>query len=116
VSGVPWPVLFRFLPALWTGLTAWMVWSFLRPWDGAPLAAALAALAPTSARFIGPAFLVPIGLGLAWIPLVALLAREVVDRRRSPGLLVLAVAWAFFIHFIAGIAALLAAAVLIPWM
>lgn len=115
LTGIPWPVLFRFAPALWMAVTAWGVWAFLRPWPGAPLAAALVALVPTSDRFIGPAFLVPIGLGLAWIPVAGLLAREAFDERRSNLLLVLVAAWAFYVHFIAGIAAIALVAATIPW-
>lgn len=114
ITGIPWPIMFRFLPALWMGVTAWMVWALLRPWPGAPMAAAFVALMPTSARFIGPSFLVPIGFGLAWIPLVLLLTRETVDRRRSPFLLTAALSWSFFVHFVAGIAALGLALLMLP--
>ncbi len=115
LTGIPWPVLFRFLPALWLGVTAWGLWAALRPWPGAPVAAAFVALMPTSARFLGPGFLVPIGFGLAWIPVVAILARESFDHRRSPAFLVLAILWGFLLHFMIGFASLLLVACMIPW-
>lgn len=116
VSGIGWPVLFRFLPTAFSVMTAWALWAFLSPWKGVPLAALFVALLPTTPRFIGPAFLVPIGASLAWLPLVGLLARDTFEHRRMPFLLVFAIAWSFFLHFIAGFGALLLVASMLPWV
>lgn len=108
LTGIEWIVLIRFLPALWAGATAFLVWAALRPWRGAPLAAAFVGLIPTSARFLGPGLLVPIGFGMAWIAAALMLLPAVQRRRAGAGaLLLLVTVWAFFIHLIAGFAVLL---------
>lgn len=115
LTGMPWLEVFRFLPALWMGATATLLWAALRPWPGALLAAGLLALVPTSARLLGPGFLVPIGFGLAWMVAVLLLLPEATRRGRTAGLLLLVVVWAFFIHLIAGFAALLVVLCALPF-
>lgn len=114
LTGVEWISIFRFLPALWAGVTAFIVWAALRPWGGAPVAAALVGLVPTSARFLGPGFLVPIGFGLAWVAAAFVLLPHVRRVRGVSGLLVVLTIWAFFIHLIAGFAILLLLLVSIP--
>jgi hypothetical protein len=115
LTGIAWQDLFRWLPALWAATTAWAVWAALRPWPGAWLAAPLVALVPTSARFLGPGFLVPIGFGLAWVAVALLLAPVAAARGRTTALLLLVVGWAFFIHLIAGFAAALVLACALPF-
>lgn len=115
LTGVPFETLFRFLPAVWLAASAALLWATLRPWPGALLAAALVALVPTTARFLGPGFLVPIGFGLAWIVTAMLLLDEVVRRGRAAGLLLLVLTWSFFIHLIIGFAVLLLVACALPF-
>lgn len=108
MTGIPFILLIRFLPAAFAMLSAWLIWGALRPWPGAPLAAAFVALVPSSPRFLGIAFFVPIGLGLAWIA-AALLMSKWSSRSASAGVLALVLGvWAFFIHLIVGFAFLLA--------
>jgi hypothetical protein len=117
LTGIPWLHLVRFMPAAFAMLTASLVWAALRPSPVAPLAAALIALVPTSARFLGIGFWVPIGLGLAWVAAALLLSREAFARPRWFVFTLIMGAWAFFIHLIAGFAFLLvvAAAALVSW-
>lgn len=116
MTGLPWLDVFRFLPALWLAVTALLLWAALRPWPGAMLAAALVALTPTSARFLGPGFLVPIGFGLAWSAAVLLLLPQAERGGRAAALQLLATAWAFFVHLIAGFAALLVLLSALPFV
>ncbi|MBW3583601.1 MAG: hypothetical protein KY455_10935 [Euryarchaeota archaeon] len=108
ITGVPFLQLIRFAPALFAALSAWLVWAALRPWPGAPLAAAFVALVPTTPRFLGPGFFVPIGIGLAWLAVALVVAPHV--RRDGKTLLLASLlgVWAFFIHLIIGFAFLLA--------
>lgn len=105
VTGIPFPVLLEFLPASWLTFTAFGVYAALRPHAAALPAAAFVALTPTTLRFMGPGFLVPIGFALAWLP-AALIMAELARRRFSASVLaILVIVWAFFIHLIAGFAA-----------
>lgn len=116
MTGLPWHELFRFLPALWAAVTALVLWAALRPSLAAWPAAAFAALVPTSARFLGPGFLVPIGLGLAWIAAVLLLTPHVAKRPRAAPLLLVVLLWGFFVHLMVGIAGLLLVLCTLPFV
>lgn len=115
LTGVEWMDLIRFLPALWAAFTAFTVYAALRPWPGALVAATLVALTPTSARFLGPGFLVPIGFGLAFVAGGMLLTSEIGRRGRATGALLLLTLWAFFIHLIAGFALVLLLLATVPF-
>lgn len=115
LTGVPWLELFRFLPTVMLGLTAALVWAATRPWPGALAAAALVAFIPTTARFLGPGFLVPIGFSLAWVAATLVILPRVAAGGRGAALLVLLLAWSFFLHLIAGAAVLLLALCALPF-
>lgn len=115
LTGVPWLEVIRFLPSAMLALTATLVWVGLRPWPGALPAAALVAFIPTTARFLGPGFLVPIGFGLAWVAAVLLVVPRMAGGGRGAGLLALLTGWAFFIHLIAGAAMLLVTLCALPF-
>ena len=115
LTGIEWIQIIRFLPAMWAAFTAFTVWAALRPWPGALVAAALVALIPTSARFLGPGFLVPIGFGMAWIAGGFLFTGHIGRRGGLTVLLVLLTIWAFFIHLIAGFALVLLLLCAIPF-
>ncbi len=106
LTGVSWVSVFQFLPAFWAGLIAVLVWGALRPWPGAPLAAALTGLMPTTVRFLGPGFLVPIAFGLAWVGALLVLLPRMGESVRVALLALLLVFSAFFVHIIAGVVAL----------
>jgi hypothetical protein len=69
VSGIDWLVLFRFGPSLVFMLTVLAVYVLCRK-EGYELEAAFfTCLIPTTIGLMGPAFMVPVALGLAFIPL-----------------------------------------------
>lgn len=105
LTGISFFSLFRFLPALWLAFGAFGVYACLRPSPLAVPAAALVGLVPTTLRFLGPGFLVPIGFVLPWIVAVALLVQPARQRLGAALLLLVTLTWAFFIHLIGGFAA-----------
>lgn len=105
ITGIPMDVLFHYLPAVWLAFGALGLYAALRPHPAAPIVAAFVAFVPTTVRFMGPAFLVPIGFVLAWLPAVLILAGPSLRRVSSSILLIVAVVWSFFIHLIGGFAA-----------
>ncbi len=117
LTGISFATLFTYLPALWLTFTALAVWALVRPHPAAIPSAAFVGLVPTTVRFLGPGFLVPIGFVLAWIPVTLILAEPARKRAAATLLLLAVVAWAFFIHLLGGFAVLgllLAAALMSP--
>lgn len=114
MTGIPFIQLIRFAPTLFAMVTASLVWVALRPWAGAPLAAAFVALVPSSARFLGPAFLVPSAVGLAWIAAALALSRWATRDHGVFALTLLVGSWAFFIHLVDGVGSVLILAVALP--
>lgn len=114
LSGASLPFIFSIGAAVWAALLAALAWAVARPGHGALASAALVAAVPTDVLFIGPSYLVPIGTGLAWV----LAAFWVTLNGRGPGriaaLLVL-LTGAFFIHLVAGGAALVATLAASAW-
>lgn len=107
MTGVPWHHFLEYLPAAWMAFIAFGVYALVRPHPAAVPAAAFVALVPTTVRFLGPAFLVPIGFGLAWLPVTGILAGPGRRRAGAAALVLLVVTWAFFVHLIAGFAAVI---------
>lgn len=107
LTGVPWLQLIRFAPAAFAGLTAAFVTMSLRGSPAGPIAGALVALVPTTPRFLGPGFFVPVGLGLAWLAATLLILRQDLRRPSQRILLAMLVTWSFFIHLIIGFGAVL---------
>jgi len=69
VSGIDWLVLFRFGPSLVFMLTVLAVYVLCRKEGYGLEAAFFTCLIPTTIGLMGPAFMVPVALGLAFIPL-----------------------------------------------
>jgi len=105
LTGISWYHLIQYGPALWFTFTAFGVYSMLRPHPAAVPAAAFVGLVPTTPRFLGPAFLVPVGFSLAWLPATQILAKPARDRFAAALILLTVVVWAFFVHLIGGFAA-----------
>jgi hypothetical protein len=106
-TGVPFPVLAHFLPALWAAYLGFCMWLLLRPAPGALAAAAFTALLPTTLRFLGVGFLVPSAFALPWI----LAVMAVAHRGEGPGRLIalaLLITGGFFMHIVPGTVALAA--------
>lgn len=117
MTGIEWLQLVRFAPMMFAMVTASLVWAAMRPSPAAPLAAAFVALVPTSARFLGIGFFVPIGISLAWVAAALLLSRHAFAHPRFFLFALLLGSWAFFVHLIGGFAFLLVvgAAALVSW-
>ncbi len=96
--------LYRFFPAVWMTFVAFAVYALMRPNPAAIPAAAFVGLVPTTVRFLGTGFLVPIGFSMAWLPVVAILLAPARKRAVTALLLLMVTAWAFFVHLIAGFA------------
>lgn len=105
LTGVSTLHLYQFLPAAWMTFIAFAVYALIRPHPAAIPAAAFVGLVPTTLRFMGPGFLVPIGFSLAWLPVTAILTEPAKKKAASAALLLITVTWAFFVHLMAGFAA-----------
>jgi len=77
VSGIDWLALFRFGPSLVFMLTVLAVYVLCRREGYGLEAAFFTCLIPTTVGLMGPAFMVPVALGLAFIPLCLFLAFRV---------------------------------------
>jgi hypothetical protein len=106
LTGVSWQTIFHYGPAAWWAFVAFGVWAMLRPHPAAIPAAAFVGLTPTTVRFLGPGFLVPVTFSLAWMPATQMLSGPAQKRGGAAALLGLTAAWAFFVHLIGGWAAL----------
>ena len=110
LTGVTFPAMTHFLPALWAAYLGLCVWMLLRPAPGALLAAALTAVLPTTLRFLGVGFLVPSAFALPWVVTVM----AVTARGEGPGRLAALAALitgGFFMHLVPGTVALAAGCV-----
>ena len=74
ITGIDWNAIFRYSPSLVFMVTVFFVYLFARKEGYGWQAALLACLVPTSVRILGPAFLVPVALGLVFLPLMLYLA------------------------------------------
>lgn len=106
LTGISTYHLYQYGPAAWMVFTAFAVYALVRPHPAAIPAAAFVGLVPTTVRFLGPGFLVPIGFSLAWLPVAAILTGPARKKASAAGLLLTVVVWSFFVHLIAGFAAL----------
>jgi len=77
ISGIDWLALFRFGPSLVFMLTVLAVYVLCRKEGYGLEAAFFTCLIPTTIGLMGPAFMVPVALGLAFIPLSLFLAFRV---------------------------------------
>ncbi|MEE9176063.1 MAG: hypothetical protein V3U19_07800 [Thermodesulfobacteriota bacterium] len=69
VTDVPWWPFFRYSPIFITGLLVLSTYIFANRLGYGLESALFVSLLPTTVRFLGPAFLVPVSLGLIFIPL-----------------------------------------------
>ncbi|MHB1261327.1 MAG: hypothetical protein ACYC2H_06390 [Thermoplasmatota archaeon] len=107
LTGVSFPTMAHFLPALWAGYLGLCMWALLRPAPGALAAAAFTVILPTTLRFLGVGFLVPSAFALPWI--LAVIA--VCAWGRGGGRLVALaslITGGFFMHLVPGTVALVA--------
>lgn len=98
LTGMAWIDMFRFLPGVILCLVAFAAYAVSDRRSVGLAAALLVALIPTGLRFLGPAFLVPVALGLAFVPVVVLVLRRTMADGRGPLLLFLMVLTLLFVH------------------
>lgn len=108
MTGVDGEELIVYLPAMWSTFIAFALFATLRPHPCATLAALAFVLAPTTPRFLGMGFFVPIGFVLPWALAAIILESRA---RRDPWSAIAltgVVGWSFFVHLIGGFAVIAA--------
>ncbi len=98
ITGISWLNLFRFLPGIILALLAFQAYVFGKGKGFGLGAAFLVILIPTTCRFLGPAFLVPVALGLTFIPLTLFILHRLMFDLRGPVILFLVFLSLLFIH------------------
>ncbi|MCJ7509558.1 MAG: hypothetical protein MUP14_01535, partial [Dehalococcoidia bacterium] len=98
LTGLPWLTIFRFLPSSVFALTALCAYIFGKRGGFGLEAALLVCLVPTTVRFLGPAFAVPVALGLLFVPLVLFLVSYLWASRGLPLLLLPLLSFLFITH------------------
>jgi hypothetical protein len=98
LTGLPWLTIFRFLPSSVFALTALCAYIFGKRQGFGLEAALLVCLVPTTVRFLGPAFAVPVALGLLFVPLTLFLVSNLWASRGLPVLLLLLLSFLFITH------------------
>ena len=98
ITGISWLNLFLFLPVIILALLAFQAYALGKKRRFGLGAAFLAILIPTTCRFLGPAFLVPVALGLTFIPLTLFILHRLMFDPRGPIILFLVLFSLLFIH------------------
>jgi hypothetical protein len=97
-TGSSWLVLSRLMPALVLALIAFVAYAWGRKRGFGLEAAFLATFIHTTIRFLGPAFLVPVTLGLVFFPLGLILLEKMEEGWRPLPLIVLSLGALFLSH------------------
>ena len=97
-TGSPWLLLARLMPALVLGLIAFMAYAWGRKHGFGLEAAFFATFIHTTIRFLGPAFLVPVTLGLVFFPLCLILLEKMEKDWRPLPLIVVSLVALFLTH------------------
>jgi hypothetical protein len=98
LTGLPWLTIFRFLPSSVFALTALCAYIFGKRRGFGLEAALLVCLVPTTVRFLGPAFAVPVALGLLFVPLILFLVSNLWASRGLPVVLLVLLSFLFITH------------------
>lgn len=97
-TGMPWLTLARLMPAIVLGIITFAAYALCRKWGFGLEAALFVTFIHTTIRFLGPAFLVPVTLGLVFFP-ICLMLLEKLEREWMPvPLIMLSLVSLFFIH------------------
>ena len=97
-TGSHWLLLARLMPALVLGIIAFVAYAWGRKWGFGLEAAFFTTFIHTTIRFLGPAFLVPVTLGLVFFPLCLILLDKLEQDWRPLPLIMLSLAALFLIH------------------
>ena len=121
ITGVSWLSVFRFLPGLMLSLIVFQAYALGRSRGIGLQVAFLVALMPTTVRFLGPSFVVPVSLGLLLVPPVLLVLDRLMRDGRGPAILFLMLLTALFVHpptlaVLSGLVAVYSAMALLPWV
>lgn len=98
LTGLPWLDIFRYLPSAVFALVALGAYIFGNRRGFGFEAALFASLVPTTVRFLGPAFAVPVALGLFFVPLVLFLVSNYWASKGLPLVLLLLLSFLFIAH------------------
>ena len=98
LTGLPWLTIFRFLPSSVFALTVLCAYIFGSRRGFGLEAALFVSLVPTTVRFLGPAFAVPVALGLLFVPLTLFLVSHLWASRGLPVILLLLLSFLFIAH------------------
>lgn len=98
LTGLPWLEIFRYLPSAVFALAVLGAYIFGNRRGFGLEAALFASLVPTTVRFLGPAFAVPVALGLFFIPLVLFLVSNYWASKGLPVLLLALLSFLFIAH------------------
>jgi hypothetical protein len=97
-TGSTWGVLARLMPALVLGLIAFLAYAWGKKRGFGLEAAFFATFIHTTVRFLGPAFLVPVTLGLVFFPLTLILLEKMEKDWRPLPLIVISLVTLFLTH------------------
>lgn len=97
-TGSDWLELSRLMPAIVLGIIAFVAYAWGRKWGFGLEAAFFTTFIHTTIRFLGPAFLVPVTLGLVLFPLCLILLDKLEKSWRPLPLIMLSLASLFLIH------------------
>ena len=97
-TGSDWLVLSRLMPALVLAIIAFVAYAWGRKWGFGLEAAFFVTFIHTTIRFLGPAFLVPVTLGLVFFPICLILLNKLEQDWRPLPLIVLSLASLFLTH------------------
>ncbi len=97
-TGLPWLALSRLMPALVLGIIAFAAYALGRKHGFGLEAALFATFIHTTIRFLGPALLVPVTLGLVFFPISLILLGKLEQGWRPVPLIVLSLAALFLTH------------------
>ena len=98
LTGLSWLDIFRFLPGAVFALTVLGAYVFGKRRGFGLEAALFASFLPTTLRFLGPGFAVPMALGLFFVPLVLFLVGNLWVSRGLPVLLLALLSFLFIAH------------------
>jgi hypothetical protein len=98
LTGLSWLDIFRFLPGAVFALTVLGAYIFGKRRGFGLEAALFASFLPTTLRFLGPGFAVPMALGLFFVPLVLFLVSNLWNSRGLPVLLLVLLFFLFIAH------------------
>jgi hypothetical protein len=97
-TGMPWLTLARIMPAIVWGIITFAAYAWGRKWGFGLEAALFTTFIHTTIRVLGPAFLVPVALGLVFFPICLMLLDKLEQGWRPMLLIMLSLVSLFLIH------------------